>query len=209
MEANLNPYATPATDSLAFDDHEAEVLQARFFVTPVWRQQIAYDFLMPGALLLFSSMLVLFAGLGLGALLGPVVISEIAPLGTMHAVRMGAVLIGFPLGAVGAVLFHIFSHQWLKRQNLRRLQQHPTLGADGEWLLEIDLNELRIKTDGGISQWPLTEVWWHFPHAELLLLQLPNKIAVGIPTDAELTPPRPERFKKLVRGRVRRMTLMN
>lgn len=201
MTAPLNPYAPPA-EGAATSLEEPDQLEARFFVTRIWREKIAYDFLMPGAVMLTSSIFVLLAGMGIGLLLGPWFF-------TGNRATLEGLLIGFPLGAIGSIVFHLGMHYRLKQQNLRRLEHHPTLGADGEWLLAIDHEQLRIKSPGGISSWRLDDVWWHITHGELVLLQLPDKLVVGIPPDAELQPPLPSSFRKYVKSRVRRIPFVN
>ena len=201
-EESLNPYAPPQVDRQDSALDENVVLKAQFTIDDRFQRKIAYDLIMPGALLLTSSIFVLGLCMALGAILSPI---DLKVRRQPNRYLLGAGLVGFPVGAITAVGYHIFAHQWLKKQNLRRLREHRVLQAAGHWTVEADVKELRVHTSAGIARFPLSEIWWHPPRGELVLLQLPGPIPLGIPKKCELEPPMPEEFSRLLKLRVRRV----
>lgn len=201
-EQSLNPYASPQVERHDADLDGQTVLRARFFVDERFRQRMAYDLIMPGALLLTSSILVLGACMLLAAVVAPI---DFNTKRQPNRHLLGAGLVGFPIGAAAAVAYHIAAHQWLKRQTLRRLDEHPVLRAGGDWVLEADAVELRIQTTAGVARFPLQEVWWHPTRGTFILLQAPGPIPIGVPKNAELDPPLAEEFRRLLKARVKRV----
>ncbi len=197
-----NPYAPPQVERLDAEVDSEVVLRARFLVDERWQRKISYDLIMPGALLLTSSILVLGLCMLLGALLTPV---ELGTRRQPSRYLLGAALVGFPVGACAAIAYHVVIHQWLKRKNLERLRSHPALQALGEWVLEVDAEEFRVHTSQGVARWPVKDVWWHPARGMLVLVQVPGPIPIGVPRKCEVDPPRPGDFARLLRQRVQRV----
>jgi len=198
----INPYAPPQTERHDASLDDETILRARFAVDDRFQRQIAYDLIMPGALLLTSSILVLGVCMLLGAVLTPI---DLKTKRQPNRYLLGAGLIGFPVGSCAAIAYHIAVHKWLKRRNLQRLKDHPVLQATGEWVLEANAAELFIQTSAGLARFPLGEIWWHPPRSEFVLMQVPGPIPIGIPKKSELDPPLTEEFARLLRKRVRRV----
>ncbi len=204
-DQSLNPYAPPQVARQNEPVDEGAILQARFHVDERFQRRIAYDLIMPGAVLLTSSILVVLACMVIGAVYAlSTQTMSIKGLSPRNVLVMGAAA-GFFIGSPAAIVYHIVAHQWLQRRHLRRLREHPVLQATGEWVLEVDLAELRIHTAGGIARFPLADIWWHPPRGTFVLLQAPGSIPIGLPKKCDIEPSLPEEFARLLKKRVRRV----
>lgn len=175
MNQSINPYVSPRD---AAEDAEQlppeRTVVARFAVGPAWRKEAARAYRLNHVWQLTASLIPVLACMGLGIVL-PGDIWD----------RVSRLWIGFGVGAVASVAVHVWRERAIFAGNRRRLAEHPVLGADGDWRLELDPAALRIATARGQYAAPLEDVRRFQLSGRPLVLWLPGDMPIILLREAD------------------------
>lgn len=193
MNEFTNPYASPR-DTAADDEQLAphRTVTARFAVGPAWRKEAARAYRLNHVWQLTASLIPVLACMGLGIALPGDIWDRVARL-----------WIGFGVGAVASVAVHVWRERAIFAGNRRRLAEHPVLGADGDWRLEIDPQTLRIATVRGQYEAPLANLRRFQLSGRPLVLWLPGEMPIVLPREADYGDETSATAERAVQARVK------
>lgn len=193
MNDLLNPYASPQIPTQPDPQYEQRTIRGSFVVDELTQRDAARGYQLRHVAWLGSSLLAL-----------PAILLALLPFlpPTNREFGVLAMGVGFIVGACVSVAIHVTIDWSIFWHNLRQLQSHPVLGANGLWQVQIDEETVSIATQRGQQSWPLVKTRRMELNQRPIVLWLERDLAIALPKHGDYVEDDYSSIRKTLRQRI-------